>query len=238
MASPLDQVIRSRPGSVSATSQVASKPNAPNVARKRSSSIWRCTTGCSRPASTSARREVGAVDLLVPAGPGLGHRVVVVGAGEQVEVPHLRLAGHEQVDRAGQQHPGVGLPQRRVERRVDLVVDVLRAVQVLDVPATALDRLDEALDALVVEQALEVQQRDAVVAAQHRHGADALVEHLGDPALEDRGVVALEGVDDQSRQEEVVGHEALGCDRLVDPPRRRWSGSPGAAAARVRRPAP
>src|SRR5450756_2994729 len=74
--------------------------------------------------------------------------------------------------RQGQEHPGVALAERRVVGRVDLVVDVLGAVQVLDVAAAALDHVDQALDAVFGEQPLEVQQRDAVVAAEHRHGTD------------------------------------------------------------------
>ena len=43
------------------------------------------------------QRQIGAVDLLVAAGAGPLHGGVVVLPGEQVQIPHLGLAGHEQL---------------------------------------------------------------------------------------------------------------------------------------------
>ena len=136
------------------------------------------------------------------------HRLQIVFARKQVQVPYLGLAGHEQLQGTGHQHLPVAFAQGAVVGAVHLVVHVLRAVQVLYQAATALQGLHHGQDALLGQQALQVQQGDAVVAAQHVHHTHALLLDVVDPAHQILKVFVLEGIQNQAGQEEVVGHAA------------------------------
>ena len=57
------------------------------------------------------RGKIGAVDLLVAALPGAANSFVVLFAGQQVRIPHLRFARHEQLQCTRQQHLSVVLTQ-------------------------------------------------------------------------------------------------------------------------------
>ena len=153
--------------------------------------------------------QVGAVDLLVPGLAATGHGLPVVSASKQVQIPNLRLARHKQLQSARQEHLAVVLAQSAVIGGVHLVIQVLLAVQALDQPSAGYHQVNQRLDALHRQQPLEIQKRDAVVAAQHVYRADALVPFfLGPPGQIFAGMV-FDGINDQPRQEEVIGHVAL-----------------------------
>ena len=150
--------------------------------------------------------------------PGLaaaGHGLQVVLPGKQVQVPHLRLARHEQLQGARQKHLAVILAQGAVIGSVHLVVHILLPMQALDHSSARYHQVDQRLDALHRQQPLEIQKRDAVVAAQHVHRADFLVPYLLRPAGQEVAGMIFDGVDHQARQEEVIGHVTFPGERTV-----------------------
>ena len=143
------------------------------------------------------------------------HGGIVVFAHEQVQIPDLGLSGHEQLNGPGQKHLPVVLTQGAVVGGVDLVIHIFLAVEVLHIAAPAHHGIDEPCNALLVQQPLQIQQRNAVVAAQHIHGANLLFHQFIDPFFQIYAAFALHGINDQARQEEIIDHIALGGQQLV-----------------------
>ena len=50
------------------------------------------------------RIQVGSVNLLVAARTGMAHGLHIVLSSKQIKIPHLWFAGHEELNRTGQQH--------------------------------------------------------------------------------------------------------------------------------------
>ena len=141
---------------------------------------------------------------------------MVVFAAEQVEVPDLGLGRHEQLDCTRQQHFGIVFAQCAVIGRIDLIVHVLCAVQILDITAAGDNGFNQTLDALVRDQTLEVKQRDTVMTAQHVDDLEVLVQNFLCPVLEILAVAGLQRIDQQAGEEEVVGHIALAAHGLLN----------------------
>ncbi|MPN03679.1 hypothetical protein SDC9_150911 [bioreactor metagenome] len=88
-------------------------------------------------------------------------------------------------------------------------------MQVFHIAATAYHRVDQLLYLLFGHHAFKVQQRDAVVAAQHVDDADLFVHQLVCPRGKPCAVGIFQRVQHQPRQKEVVGHVAFLGKRLV-----------------------
>ena len=68
-------------------------------------------------------------------------------------------------------------------------------MQIFHISAARNHSIDQPLDAPLVQQALQIQQRNAVVTAQHVDGADAFFRNLINPAFQILPTFALEHVD-------------------------------------------
>ena len=119
------------------------------------------------------------------------------------------------MNRAREQHFPLVRAQRAEIRAVDLIIDVLRAVQILNHAAAADNQRDQFLNRFVAEQPLQVQHRDSVMAAEHVHRADVFSPEFLRPAHQPRAVMVLNRVNHQPRQEKVVGHIALSSDLFI-----------------------
>ena len=129
------------------------------------------------------------------------------------------------------------LAQRAEVGRVHLVVDVLLAVQVLDVAAAALDGLDQR--ARSRSSASRPLRSSSGMPSWQPSMLTVRIPLVTSSPIQRFSVEAsapLEGVDQQPGQEEVVGHEALGRDQSRGSSPRSWSGSRAAASARAGRP--
>ena len=171
--------------------------------------------------------EVGSVDLFVATGPASVGRLVVVGPSEEIQIPDLGRTGHKQLDGTGETKAGFTLPQGAEERGVHLVVGdlgAIGAVEVLD-PAASLEQpLDDRLNrcigqeslCLSVSASLEIEHGDTVVATQHVHRLEVVVDDLTDPTEQAGVLTGVDGVDHQAGEEEVIDGVTLVRELLVE----------------------
>jgi len=156
-------------------------------------------------------REIGAVDFFMPARSCALYRLVVVFACKKVKIPYLWLAGHKQLQSTSEEHFAVILTKRTVISSIDLIVYVFLSVQIFDVSAACDHGIDQFLDLCIGQQAFQIQQGNAVMAAQHVYTAYPFAKLFVRPRRQQRAVPLLQGVQNKSWQEKVVHHVAFLC---------------------------
>ena len=162
------------------------------------------------------RIQVGSVNLLVAARTGMAHGLHIVLSSKQIKIPHLWFAGHEELNRTGQQHLVIISTKGAVISSVDLVVNIFLSVQIFHHTAARYNSSDQALNALLRQQSFQIQQRNAIMAAQHIYGVDLMIAQFISPSGQVTAILIFNGVQHQPRQEEIIGHVAFICHCLVN----------------------
>ena len=88
-------------------------------------------------------------------------------------------------------------------------------MKVLDKAAPSDNSVYHLLDVLFRKDSLKVQKRNTIMAAEHVNYADFLFLNFLCPLLKHGSVPVLDGIDEKSRKEEVVGHIPLIRNRLI-----------------------